>query len=73
VAAASRGYPEDYSKVRGKEILGMDQLLKTPDIKVYGAGTKLVDGKYIANGGRLFYVVAQGKDVIEAREKAYKA
>lgn len=73
IAAASLGYPEDYSKVKGKEIVGMDGLLKSPGIKVYGAGTKLIDGKYIASGGRLFYVVSEGRDVIEAREKAYSA
>lgn len=73
VAACSLGYPEDYSQVTGKEILGLNDLITVPGIKVYGAGTKLVDGKYFAKGGRLFYVVAQGKDVIEAREKAYSA
>lgn len=73
IAACSLGYPEDYSNVRGKEILGLNELIKTPGIKVYGAGTKLVDGKYFAQGGRLFYVVAEGKSVVEAREKAYSA
>lgn len=73
VAAASKGYPEDYSKVKGKGIAGIDKLIKIPGIKVYGAGTKLLNGKYVANGGRLFYVVAEGKDVIEARKKAYSA
>jgi len=73
VAACSLGYPEDYSKVKGKEILGLNELIQTPGIRVYGAGTKLVDGKYYAHGGRLFYVVAEGKDVIKARKKAYLA
>lgn len=73
VAAASKGYPQDYSEVKGKEIIGMDQLFKTPGVKVYGAGVKVKDGKYLANGGRLFYVVAEGKNVIEARKKAYES
>lgn len=90
VAAASKGYPGDYSAVKGKEIKGLDKLVKTPGIKVYGAGVKIPPhpvqspqshpeehedegSKFIANGGRLFYIVAEGKDVIEAREKAYKA
>jgi phosphoribosylamine--glycine ligase len=73
IAACSLGYPEDYSQVRGKEISGLNDLVEVPGIKVYGAGTKAVDGKYFANGGRLFYVVAEGKDVIESREKAYLA
>lgn len=72
IASASLGYPENYSEVKGREILGLDQLIKEPGIKVYGAGVKKQDGKYLAYGGRLFYVVAEGKDVIEARETAYK-
>jgi len=73
VAACSLGYPEDYSKVKGKEIVGLNKLIQEPGVRVYGSGTKVVDGRYIANGGRLFYVVAEGKDVLEAREKAYRA
>ena len=33
----------------------------------------IADNKYFANGGRLFYIVGEGKNVIAAREKAYKA
>lgn len=73
VAAASKGYPSDYSQVKGKQIIGLNELIQTPGIKVYGAGVKKEGNKYLANGGRLFYVVAEGKDVIEAREKAYSA
>lgn len=86
VAACSKGYPGDYSKVKGKEIAGLKDLINTPGIKIYGAGVKRVtyqsnsermegpvDYSYTANGGRLFYVVAEGNDVIEARDKAYAA
>lgn len=73
VAACSRGYPEDYSKVKGKEILGLDKVIGQPGIKVYGAGIKMEGDKFIASGGRLFYVVAEGQDVIEARKVAYEA
>ncbi len=85
IAAASLGYPEDYSKVKGKEIIGLEKLTQIPGIKVYGAGVKkavhssspeLINNEgfiYTASGGRLFYVVAEGKDVIEARKKAYSA
>lgn len=86
VAVASKGYPQDYSEVKGKEIIGLDRLIHTPGVKVYGAGVKRVAFKshpeqregslvytYTANGGRLFYVVTEGNDVIEAREKAYSA
>lgn len=73
VAAVSKGYPGDYTEVKGKEIIGFDQLIKIPGIKVYGAGVKMDKEKYTANGGRLFYVMAEGKNVIEARKKAYEA
>ncbi len=73
VAAASKGYPEDYSAVKGSEIIGMDDLIGTPNVKVYTAGVRKSDGKYIANGGRLFFVVAEGHDVIKARDVAYDA
>jgi len=71
LAACSKGYPLDYSAVKGKEIFGLDNIMK--EIKVYGAGVKILDNKYLASGGRLFYIVAEGKDVVRARAKAYKA
>jgi phosphoribosylamine---glycine ligase len=73
VAVASRGYPTDYSKVKGRKIEGFDDLIKTPGIKIYGAGVKKAGGDLTANGGRLFYVVAEGKNVIDARENVYSA
>lgn len=85
VAAASLGYPEDYSKVKGKTISGLETLTHEDGIKLYGAGVKIVTTYqnpetrnqeikiYTANGGRLFYVIAEGEDVIKAREKAYEA
>ncbi|RJP47734.1 MAG: phosphoribosylamine--glycine ligase [Armatimonadetes bacterium] len=73
VAGVSRGYPEDYSQVNGKEIIGLDKIMGMDGIKVFGAGVKVVDDKYYAAGGRLFYVVGEGKDILEARQKAYEA
>ncbi len=73
VAGASKGYPGDYSQVKGKQIYGIEDVLKLPGIKFYSAGIKRVEGKYTASGGRLFYIAGQGKDVIEARKNAYEA
>lgn len=73
VVCASAGYPGDYSEVKGKEIKGIDQLVKNPDLKIYGAGVKVAGSKFIASGGRLFHVVGEGLDVVEARESVYKA
>jgi phosphoribosylamine---glycine ligase len=73
VAGTSKGYPTDYTEVKGKEIFGIGDVLKLPSIKFYSAGIKKEGGKYRAYGGRLFYIVGEGKDVIEARNKAYEA
>lgn len=73
VAGTSKGYPGDYSLVKGKEIFGLDGVLKMPGVKLYTAGVKKDGNKVIASGGRLFYIVGEGKDVIDARLKAYSA
>jgi len=41
-------------------------------VTIYGAGIKVRDGKYYVNGGRLFFIVGEGKDVLEARKKAWE-
>lgn len=73
ITGASRGYPNDYKKAMHKEVKGFKEVKKIKGVKLYGAGVTKVDGKYYTNGGRLFYIVGEGKDVIEAREKAYTA
>ncbi len=73
VTGASKGYPGDYSEARGKQIFGLDEARKIEGVRLYGAGLKENNGKFYANGGRLFYIVGEGKDVIEARQKAYEA
>ena len=73
VVGASRGYPNDYSAVKGKKIHGLDEAMATPGATVFGAGVDICEGEFCANGGRLFSVVGEGKDVIEARERAYAA
>lgn len=73
IAGASRGYPENVDEVRGKEIFGLDEVRQIKNIKIYSAGVKVQSGKYFANGGRLFYIVGEGKNVIQARSNAYQA
>ncbi|MFH1832838.1 MAG: phosphoribosylamine--glycine ligase [Candidatus Levyibacteriota bacterium] len=73
VAGCSRGYPGDYSAVKGKEIFGLNDVMKLPKVKVFGAGIKRKGKRFFANGGRIFHLVAEGKDIIEARKKAYAA
>lgn len=73
VSAASRGYPQNYSSVKGKQIFGIENVRKLENIKIYGAGVKMENGKAKASGGRLFHIVGEGKNIIEARKKAYEA
>ena len=73
VAGCSKGYPSDYSKVKGKEIFGIDEAVKLPGITIFGSGIKCENGRFYANGGRIFYIVSEGKNILEAREKAYNA
>ena len=67
VVLASGGYPVHYQK--GKEITIGD----VGECTIVHAGTAIKDEKLVSNGGRVLNVVAKGKDVDDAREKAYKA
>ena len=73
VTAASKGYPGDYSQALGKQIFGLEKLLKLKDVKLFGGASKKTGKKLITSGTRLFYVMAEGKNVAEARQKAYNA
>ncbi|MDE6474468.1 MAG: phosphoribosylamine--glycine ligase [Clostridia bacterium] len=68
VVMASGGYPESYEK--GKEITIGDI---ADDILIFHAGTAIKDGKLVTSGGRVLGVTAMGKDIHEARAKAYEA
>lgn len=73
VAGTSKGYPRDYTLVEGKRVFGLEEAARIDGVRLYGAGVRVEDGKYYASGGRLFYLIGEGKDVIEAREKVYRA
>lgn len=73
IAGCSKGYPGDYSFVKGKEIFGLTEVMKIPGISVFGSGIKRQGKKFFVNGGRIFYVVSEGRNILDAREKAYKA
>ncbi len=68
VVMASGGYPESYEK--GKEITIGDI---ADNILIFHAGTAIKDGKLVTSGGRVLGVTAMGKDIHEARAKAYEA
>jgi phosphoribosylamine--glycine ligase len=66
VIVASGGYPASYPK--GLPITGLDQV---QDSLVFHAGTALKDGEIVTNGGRVLGITGLGKDIVEARKKAY--
>ncbi|NLT98839.1 MAG: phosphoribosylamine--glycine ligase [Christensenellaceae bacterium] len=66
VVLASGGYPGSYPK--GLPISGLEQV---KDAIVFHAGTARQTGGYVTAGGRVLGVTAMGKDIAEARLKAY--
>lgn len=70
---ASGGYPKAYKK--GLPISGLDEKGQLPDgsAEVFHAGTKLEDGKYFTNGGRVLGVTATAPTLAEAVKRAYAA
>ena len=71
VVMASGGYPGEYEK--GKEITGLETAAAMDDVVVFHAGTRAEDGKIYTHGGRVLGVTALGRDVSEARDRAYEA
>lgn len=69
VVLAAGGYPGPYNK--GDVISGLETN-KADDAKTFHAGTSLVDGKVVTNGGRVLCATALGQNVTEAQEKAYQ-
>ena len=71
VVMAANGYPGPYDK--GSEIRGLDRAAAVEGVTVFHAGTRAQDGGIVADGGRVLGVTALGRDVAEARERAYRA
>ena len=72
VVLASDGYPVAYEK--GHPITGFENFEGKEDYYCYHAGTKFdKEGKIVTNGGRVLGITALGKDLKEARKKAYEA
>ena len=72
VILASDGYPVEYKK--GFPIEGLEKFKVKDDYYVFHSGTKFNEnGQIVTNGGRVLGVTATGKDLKEARKKAYEA
>lgn len=72
VVLASDGYPVAYEK--GYPVTGLEAFKGKKDYFCFHAGTKFDDaGNIVTSGGRVLGVTATGRDLAEAREKAYQA
>jgi phosphoribosylamine--glycine ligase len=71
VVMAAKGYPGAYQK--GTEIKGLDEAAADPDVQFFHAGTKRDGTRIVADGGRVLGVTARGKDIAEAKVRAYAA
>ena len=72
VVLASEGYPLSYEK--GVPMEGFERFRGLDDFFCFHAGTKFdAEGRIVTNGGRVLGITALGKDLKEARAKAYIA
>ncbi|HSC85843.1 MAG TPA: phosphoribosylglycinamide synthetase C domain-containing protein, partial [Polyangiaceae bacterium] len=71
VVIAAPGYPEQ--PTTGQEITGLARAEARPGVRVFHAGTRLVEGRVQVSGGRVLGVAARGKTLAEARDRAYAA
>ena len=71
VVLASDGYPVSYKK--GYVISGLENFEGKEDYFCFHAGSKKTEEGIVTNGGRVLGITATGKDLKEARKKAYQA
>ncbi len=71
VVMASEGYPGNYEK--GRPIRGLAEAAELSHVKVFHAGTKIVDQQPVTSGGRVLGVTALGDTVSGAKLQAYTA
>jgi phosphoribosylamine--glycine ligase len=71
VVMAANGYPGEYKK--GTVITGVDKANGATNAVVFHAGTKMVEGKLTAHGGRVLGITGLGTTISAARDSAYAA
>jgi len=70
IVLTSKGYPEKYQK--NILIDKLDQFINTNSEYIFHAGTKIKNGKFYSNGGRVLNFVSINKSFISARNNALK-
>ncbi len=73
IAGVSRGYPDDYSAVKGKQVTGLDIARTLPDVTIYPAGMRRVGDMIQAFGGRLLFATGKADNAREAKARAMDA
>jgi phosphoribosylamine--glycine ligase len=71
VVLASGGYPDAYET--GVEISGLEEADEMEGAMVFHSGTAERRGRVVTSGGRVLSVSALGRDLAEARARAYEA
>ena len=69
VVLAAKGYPESYET--GDEIKGLDAIDNIDEVEIFHAGTKTKNNKIVTSGGRVLNINGYGKNLVDAKEKAY--
>jgi len=72
VVLASRGYPAP-ERDTSHRLRGLDEAASKPETKLFHAATRLEDGAFYNDGGRVLGVTGRGDTESRARERAYDA
>src|SRR5215468_9867018 len=71
VVVASGGYPGSF--VTGREISGLDRAAQIENVKVFHAGTSVLEGRTYSSGGRVLGVTARAPRLEDTIARAYSA
>jgi len=70
IVLCSKGYPNEYEK--NVVIENLEKIKLKSDQFIFHAGTKLLNGKYIANGGRVLNIVITSNNFNRCKNQAIK-
>tara|TARA_Y100000992_G_C21270365_1_gene496409 strand:+ start:875 stop:2134 length:1260 start_codon:yes stop_codon:yes gene_type:complete len=70
IVLCSKGYPGKYKK--DKVLKNIDRITLNKNSFIFHAGTKLINGKLLTNGGRVLNITSIGKNFIKIRKKILK-